>query len=54
MYPQALIDGDEKQAGEQHHGDDEAGRDQGLAARGPGDLGAFGADFLQECERVDH
>ena len=36
--PKALVDGDEEQAGDQDHGDDEAGRDQGLAARGPGDL----------------
>ena len=52
--PKALVDGDEEQAGDEDHGDDEAGRDQGLAARGPGDLVRLGADFLQERERVDH
>jgi hypothetical protein len=45
---------DEKKAGEQDHEKNKPRRDQGLAARRPRHLGAFGADLLKEFQRVSH
>ena len=45
---------DEKKAGEQDHEKNKPRRDQGLAARRPRDLGAFGTDLLKEFQRVSH
>jgi len=43
-----------KKAGEEDHEKNKPRRDQGLAARGPRHLGAFGADLLKEFQRVNH
>jgi hypothetical protein len=51
---QRLIHRDEKKAGEQDHKNNKPGRDQGLAARRPRNLGAFGAHLLKEFQRVGH
>ena len=51
---QDLIDHDEKQAGDRHHQQHHAGGDQRLLAGGPGHLRGFGADFLNELERISH
>ncbi len=51
---QRLIHRDEKKAGEQDHENNKPRRDQGLAARRPRHLGAFGADLLKEFQRVGH
>jgi hypothetical protein len=51
---QRLIHRDEKKAGEQNHENNKPRRYKGLAARGPRNLGTFGAYFLKEFQRVSH
>ena len=50
-YP---IHRDEKKTGEQDHEKNKPRRDQGLPARRPSDLGAFGANLLKKFQRVSH
>jgi hypothetical protein len=51
---QHLIHRDEEKAGEQDHENNEPRRYKGLAARGPRNLGTFGAYLLKEFQRVSH
>jgi hypothetical protein len=52
--PESLVYRDEKQSGEEHHENDEPGRDQGLAPRRPSDFVGLGANLLNELEWVRH
>jgi hypothetical protein len=48
----ALVGGEEKQAGEDAHDDHERRRDEGLAPVGPRDLVGFLPNFLQKLKRI--